>query len=253
MSVSPASGFPFVNAKVPDAPAIRRFQVYGERCSGTNFLIKLMERNVTSAAFTEAFGFKHWFVPDDLTLPADTLGLVIAREPHEWLQSLHEKAWHHPPEIAALPFSDYIRHEWVCLWDDPWLEVGPDDPRWMTEMMHERHPATGERVADALAIRRLKAENFAGLGARSPAWAALRTEDLQRDPRGFLNALGRWGIACGPYDAVTTYKGEGGEAYVPKMRPPLSAEDAAWVRDRLDPQAEGLLGYGWAGFTPAGL
>lgn len=235
--------FPFVRARVPDAPAIARFQVYGERCSGTNFLIRLMERNVTSAAFTEAFGFKHWFVPEALALPDDTLGLVIAREPREWLQSLHEKAWHHPPEVAALPFSDYVRREWVCLWDDHWLGVGPDDPLWMTEMMHERHPGTGARVRDALEMRRLKAESFAALGDRSPAFAALRYEDLKRDPEGFLRALGAWGIERGPYEAIRTYKGDGDRPYVPKARPPLSEADEAWLRARLDREAEALLGY----------
>lgn len=235
--------FPFVRAKVPAAPAISRFQVYGERCSGTNFLIKLMERNVASAAFTEEFGFKHWFVDKALALPADTLGLVIAREPHAWLQSLHEKAWHHPPEIASLPFSDYIRHEWECVWDDHWLGVGPDHPSWLTEMMHERHPGTGARVRDALAMRALKARSFDALGDRSPAWAALRTEDLQRDPEGFLSALRAWGIECGPYEAITSYKGEGDGDYVPRARPPLSPEDLAFVRERMDRRAEALLGY----------
>ena len=238
------SRFPFVSARVPDRPAIARFQVYGERCSGTNFLIRLMEENVTSAAFTEDFGFKHWFVPETLVLPPDTLGLVIAREPHAWLQSLHEKAWHHPPEVKALGFSDYIRAEWRCVWDDPWLPVGPDDPRWMTEMTHERHPRTGARVRDALEMRRLKAENFARLGARSPAFAVLRYEDLRADPRGVLDALGRWGVACGPYAPIRTYKGDGDRPYVPKDRPPLSPEDAAWVAERLDRDAEALLGYG---------
>ena len=237
------SGFPFVSVQVPETPAIARFQIYGERCSGTNFLIKLMERNVVSATFTEEFGFKHWFVDEDLVLPADTLGLVVAREPRAWLQSLHEKAWHHPPDIAELPFSDYIRHEWQCVWDDHWLGVGPDDPLWMTEMMHERHPVTGERVENALAMRRLKAENFAALGRRSPAFAVLRTEDLQRDPRGFLDALSAWGIACGPYAPITSYKGEGDARYVPKARPPPSDADEAWVRRTLDPASEALLGY----------
>lgn len=235
--------FPFVRTKVPAAPAIKRFQIYGERCSGTNFLITLMERNVANASFTEEYGFKHWFVPGTLTLPADTLGLVIAREPHAWLQSLHEHAWHHPPEVKALGFSDYVRAEWRCVWDDPWLGVGPDDLRWQTEMMHERHPVTGERVRDALAMRALKARSFDALGARSPAWAAVRYEDLRADPEGFLDALSAWGLERGPYEPIHTYKGDGDQAFVPKRRAPLSEADAAWVAARLDPEAEAALGY----------
>jgi hypothetical protein len=235
--------FPFVQARVPDEPRIARFQIYGERCSGTNFLIKLMERNVVSARFTEEFGFKHWFVPDDLRLPEDTLGLLITREPRSWLQSLHEKMWHHPAEVRALSFSDYIRYEWVCVWDDHWLGIGPDDPLWMTEMMHERHPVTGERVSGPLEMRALKARNMTKLGDRSPAFAVLRSEDLQRDPRGFLDALAVWSIERGPYVAIDSYKGDGHKPYVPKERPPLSAEDEAFVRPRLDSETETLLGY----------
>ena len=213
------------------AGPIRRFQIYGERCSGTNFLIRLMEANVTSAAFTEAFGFKHWFVPEALVLPADTLGLVIAREPEAWLQSLHEKAWHQPH--APKDVSAYLRDEWSCVWDDHWLGVGEDHPQWLSEMTHERDPATGERFAGPAEMRAAKTANWGRLEERSPAFATLTYEALRAKPQAFLDALGAWDIACGPYAPIKSYKGEGNEAYVPRERPPLDEADAERLREGL--------------------
>ncbi|MBB4657844.1 hypothetical protein [Parvularcula dongshanensis] len=235
--------FPFLSAHVPDSPRVSRYQVFGERCSGTNFLIRLLETNVTSAIFTEVFGFKHWFVPEALCLPADTLGLVIVRNPEDWLQSLHEKAWHMPEEVAALPFADFIRTEWRCVWDDHFLGVPDGHPQWGSEMVHERQAFAAAPIADAVTLRRLKAENWERLAQRSPAFAFLRYEDLRADPQGFLDALGRWGMFYDEYRPVGSYKGEGNKIFAPKARAPLSDQDKAYVDERLDLEREALWGY----------
>ena len=54
----------------------RRFQVYGQRCSGTKVLIKFLERNLEELEFTEDFGFKHWLVWPDIEIPDDDVFVI---------------------------------------------------------------------------------------------------------------------------------------------------------------------------------
>ena len=58
----------------------RRFQVYAQRCSGTNVLIKFLERNLEELEYTENFGFKHWLVRPDIEIPDDVFVIVIPRQ-----------------------------------------------------------------------------------------------------------------------------------------------------------------------------
>ncbi|MEE4207817.1 MAG: hypothetical protein V2I43_00940 [Parvularcula sp.] len=87
----------------------RRVQVYGPRCSGTNALIKLIETNFDDLTVTEEFGFKHWPVPEWITIPSYVLVVIITRAPDESLRSLHDNPWHAHPDIKELSFSQFIR------------------------------------------------------------------------------------------------------------------------------------------------
>jgi hypothetical protein len=108
---------------------IRYVQIFGERCSGTNFLTSLVYKNFRDIELTREFGGKHWFIRDHKPRPPgnnstdfqskrslknsdDTLFLVIYRNPFDWLRSLHRKPYH-APEHWGLNFSDFIRKKWI--------------------------------------------------------------------------------------------------------------------------------------------
>ena len=44
---------------------IKRVQIYGERCSGTNYLKKLIETNFTQTVIND-YGHKHFFAGETL-------------------------------------------------------------------------------------------------------------------------------------------------------------------------------------------
>ena len=209
----------------------RSFQVYGERCSGTNFIIRLLERNVSSAAFTEDYGFKHWFVDEDLTVPNDVLVLSVARDWTDWVRSFHRQPWHAHPSLRELSMPRFLRAEWHCVWDDDWYDLPENDPRRGREMMHERDPATGERFSNVLAMRQAKEANWARLRQRSAQAERVSYEAVSADPEGFLRRLAdRHGLTLADtFVPVDSYKGQKRKEYVPKQYPPLSVEDAALV------------------------
>lgn len=210
---------------------ITRFQVYGERCSGTNFVIRLLERNLASARFTEEYGFKHWFVDEAMTVPDDVLVLTVSRGWTDWIRSFHAKPWHAHPSLRNLPMAEFLRREWHCVWDDDWYELAKDDPRRGREMRHERDPETGDRFANVLAMRAAKEANWRRLRERTAHADLVRYEAVRADPEAFVRELcERRGISpAKPFDPIETYKGLNGAAFVPKSYPALDPADQALV------------------------
>lgn len=122
---------------------IRRYHVFGQRCSGTNALIRFVEQNFPDLNFCEKAGFKHWAVPFDRTVASDTLVIVIARDILSWLQSLYRKPWHAHPDLKAMNFSDFIRSEWRSVRDEDFWGIEPGDGQYGKPIREEQCPLTG--------------------------------------------------------------------------------------------------------------
>lgn len=72
---------------------IKYFTIYGERCSGTNYLENLITMNF-SIDITWKYGFKHFFGFNDLTDSDETLFIGITRNPYDWFNSLYRDKHH---------------------------------------------------------------------------------------------------------------------------------------------------------------
>lgn len=77
---------------------IQKFTIYGERCSGTNYLEALINLNF-NAEVTWEFGWKHFFGLKDLPNSDDTLFIGIVRNFEDWANSLYRERHHLPPEL----------------------------------------------------------------------------------------------------------------------------------------------------------
>ncbi|MEE4212016.1 MAG: hypothetical protein V2I43_22450 [Parvularcula sp.] len=219
---------------------IRRVQVYGQRCSGTNALIKLIETNFPELTFTEEYGFKHWLVPDWVQLPSDVLAIVIAREPGEWLRSLHNKPWHAHPDLKKLPFSEFIRAPWESLWDDDFWGVSPDCDIYNTPIVEERCPSTGKPFANPVAKRTAKLRNWVAVARQAGTYAFATHKTLVENPGAILDQIARSaGVERrADWTFLTSYKGAGEKPFVPTAYEPLSRADRDHVRQYLDESVE---------------
>jgi len=219
---------------------IRHIQVYGQRCSGTHAIVRTLQANLGADAVTQDYGFKHWFVPEQVLFRDDVLVLVIARSAFDWLRSLHRQPWHAHDDIKRLPFSQFIRSPWHAYWDDEFWGVDALHPSRGREMMHERDPATGLRFADPIAKRTAKLRHWSDLHERAHNVALLSLETLQAQPRRVIESLAdATGLAAAAqFEALWSYKGNGNRVFEPTRYEPLTEEDADWIAGRLDPEIE---------------
>ncbi|MBB3938170.1 hypothetical protein [Aureimonas phyllosphaerae] len=226
------------------AGAIRHIQIFGQRCSGTHAIVRTIEANFGIEARTEAYGFKHWFVPDQVLFRDDVLVLVIARNAFDWVRSLHRQPWHAHPDMKSLAFSDFVRSPWHSYWDDEFWGITERHPLRGQEMMHERDPATGLRFSSPIAKRTAKLRHWAELHSRAPNLALLSHDLLQSDARRVVEVLAAaTGLPTSPdFNPVWSYKGNGNRVFEPTRYDALSPEDAQWIAGEIDPDVEALYG-----------
>ena len=222
---------------------ISRIQIYGERCSGTNYLEHLLRRNVPDVPLTWDFGWKHFFHEAGVERADDCLFVVIYRNPFDWLRSLNRSPWHAAPPLWNLDFSAFIRAEWWCVFDEHW-PVAPDDPRYGTELMLERSPETGERFANVMRLRTAKIRDWEALRDQAAHTAHVRYEDLNKRPGEFLDSLcTRFALPRLPVlHEVREDKGKR-HRYRPKAYVPVSEPDLQFVLGELDRPLEARIGY----------
>ena len=125
---------------------INCIQIFGERNSGTHWLHFLLEDNLRPTKYSiykiynffkknkyveitsGKYGWKHWFIEESAIKNRDTrntLFVVIYKNPYSWLLSMQKNPWHAHPDLKNLSFSEFIKHEWHCIWDD-------DSGDWIT-------------------------------------------------------------------------------------------------------------------------
>lgn len=220
---------------------IDRFQVLGERCSGTNFLAALMRRNIPGLAQSRELGWKHGFANPKRAEVDGLLTLIIYRHPVRWLQSVHRTPWELDDGMHDLAFSDFIRAEWRAVWRNP----GPNGAVRVRTNGRDLDPETGERFANALRMRRTKIAWQEGFANRPVNVCYLRYETLNRAPEATMRAIAsRFGLSMNDsFEPVTDYKGEGKRSYAPKLRPEPEPEDLGFIWAELDPSIEARIGY----------
>ncbi|WP_156420940.1 hypothetical protein [Aureimonas sp. AU22] len=226
------------------AGGIRHIQIYGQRCSGTHAIARTIDANFGDQARTEAYGFKHWFVPDQVLFRDDVLVLVIARSAFDWVRSLHRQPWHAHPEVKRLSFSAFIRAPWHSYWDDEFWGIRDGHPLRGQEMMHERDPATGLRFANPIAKRTAKLRHWGALHTRAPNVALLSLGTLQGDPEAVVAALAALTeLPASPeFQRVWSYKGNGNRVFERTHYDALGEDDTHWIARHLDPDVETRFG-----------
>lgn len=229
------------------ASEITQFQVLGERCTGTNYMRFLLERN-TQLAGTRKYGWTHGFPGFTAIFPTDLI-VIMAREPESWLKSLYTKPFHVPDEFTNISFSEFLRSPWITVLDRP---RGMSALRGRKALglpaQADRHPITGTPPANPVQLRNTKHAAFWGILNRDCNVALVRHSDLIGNPQAVLRAIRDvfdLKINAGELILPSTWLGKFGRTLSGPRRsePVFTQEDRDFLSNELDHEMEGRLGF----------
>lgn len=95
---------------------IKKVQIYGERCSGTNYLEQLLITNF-DIEITRNYGHKHFFGFNDLSGSDDVLFIGIIRNLPDWVNSFYRDK-HHLPTRLRNDVGAFLNDEFFSVHDD---------------------------------------------------------------------------------------------------------------------------------------
>ena len=248
-----AQDFPAIHAQWAGTPPTE-LMVFGERNSGTNFIHALLQRNFPAFAdapgdrigqFGFRYGWKHGF-PMMLAAPDHVLSICVFRHPETWLRSMHARPWHVAPALRAMTFEEFIRTEWHTIVDERNFGLDTDDPRALQELHWDRHPITGKRFENILALRTAKTAAFLTLPNRFKTCLLVRQEDILKAPEEFVaHVAAAFALKRLPeFHPVEERRGRAAEgAFSARQYPPLTPRDRVYVWANLNAAQEQVLGF----------
>jgi hypothetical protein len=121
---------------------LKKVTIFGERCSGTNYLENLLTSNF-DIEFTWSYGWKHFFGFTNLKDSDDVLFIGIVRNLTDWINSLYKNPHHLPPELIQ-NIQTFCDNEFYSIYEDN------------NEIMEDRNIDTNERYKNIFELRHIK-------------------------------------------------------------------------------------------------
>jgi len=158
---------------------IKNVTIYGERCSGTNYLENLISMNFDTT-ITSEFGWKHFFGFTDLCNSHHTLFIGIIRDPYEWINSLYREKHH----ISYFHNIDtFLNNEFYSTFDNK------------SEIMSDRNIYTKERYKNIFEMRHTKLKFLIeDMPLLVKNYIFIRYEDLINDFDNTMNKIKEMGL-----------------------------------------------------------
>jgi len=202
---------------------IKQFQIFGQRASGTHYLINLLERNL-NLKHNKNQPWKHGFSNVSILPKNVDINFVIYRNPYDWIRSVHILPYHAIRSLWYIPFEEFIRREWEC--DDKF----------------DLHPESGKRFSNILKLRSYKIKLWES--KRSNKVCYLNYEILEKYPEQVLDDVAkRYNLKWTKnFENIYTRKDHNAQ-YVKKQYRPLTQEDLDYLKNEIDWVTENQIGY----------
>jgi len=164
---------------------IKNFTILGERCSGTNFLERIIKKS-TNIPVTWVYGWKHFYGFESYENSDDVLFIGIVRDPMDWILSFWRRKWHIPPELKT-SIHTFLTKEWWSNFDK---HSGPYSIKSGCEIMEDRNMHTNERYQNIFEMRKIKAEYLLDyMSSKVKNFILIRYEDLCADIHAVLTKI----------------------------------------------------------------
>jgi hypothetical protein len=175
---------------------IKKFTIFGERNSGTNYLKNVLIAKL-NLDFTEEYGFKHWYIKNhyprgkensttdneclkDINDSDDTLFIYIIRNPYDWVCSMYKKPYHikniDKSSLYNFISNKYIAYENSCPRDCKNLWFKDENEKFFIE-----------EANNIIELRNLKNKHFYNLKNKVKNFCIIRQENLFNDINIIIN------------------------------------------------------------------
>jgi hypothetical protein len=238
----------------PSSTPLSTFKIYGERCSGTNFVETLIGSNFPKFRRGRRYNWeKHNFVNPPYALD-ETLAVVVVRDVFDWLKSLHRSPHQVDYWYRDVDFSGFLRHEWSSTFNGFLIPNQQDLNVRFKELMYERHPVTGERIENVVELRNLKLASQLKVRKLYRNWVIVRFEEVRAEPEALVEHIAqtfrrrkarmfrRVEKDVSNFALPGDVAGKGRQRGYAEFTP----EDRQFVMERLNMENERLLGYPYA-------
>lgn len=245
-----------IEFKNTDGKPIKYIQIFGERCSGTNFLQKLIEYNIPEIEITWKYGWKHfpcWFYPfwlekfnlsfttqqKTLCDNEEVLFIIIFRNPLDWLRSLFLKPHHVSKQINTVNFSKFIRNKWFA-------DGFGKNNQYLNNLNNtiELNPENCEFFNNIIELRNKRIENMLKIKELVNNVYYINYETLNENPQEVLEEISfLFQLKLNQFRSVDTYKGEKSKKFEKTVYAKINKNDLNFIMSRIDLNQEEKIGY----------
>lgn len=224
---------------------IKYFTIYGERCSGTNFLESSIVNNFKMQPTWE-YGWKHFFGHYKFDMNDknpnsrfnQTLFIGIIREPVSWLDSLYKQPHHIPHHNRISPEALLLNEHYSTV--DNYSSI---------EEMKDRNFITKKRYKNIFELRKVKNDFLIYfMPGHVKNYIFIRYEDLKNHYDFILSDiqqkfnLQKLNIDK-PYTRIIKYKGKQNMENYKENKIEFSEKTINLINNNLDNEQEKKLGY----------
>ena len=215
---------------------IKYFTIYGERCSGTNFLMHSIKENF-ELEYTTKYTWKHFFGNykfEKNDEENNTLFIGIIRDPIEWIDSFYKKL-HHVPLNNKKNIYTFLFNTFYSIYEDT-----------KTEIIEDRHIKTNDRYKNIFELRDVK-NNYLINDMKSNVknYLLIRYEDLRDNYEIVLNCLkNKFNLIQKNenYIKINNYKGSHNKLFL-KKNIKLNKNIINLIKNNLNKEQENSIGY----------
>jgi len=222
---------------------VKNIKIFGERCSGTNYLELLIISNFKNIKISRSYGSKHQFkrVALEQGLSTSDYFIVIHRNAYDWLRSLHKDP-HHAPELLYMPFSKFLRSPWRTYIGKNWKKIilNEDSKKMITESYD-----------NVIELRNSKMKYFLSFPDRGNL-IHINYEQLVTEPYQYLKEIAeKFDIELqAKFAPVSTYK-KTNKKFSGSHYALISKSDMLFINQNLNWSLEQRLGYSQNDYKPS--